>query len=94
MHQQQTAFENVVGKGEIAHSEQFLLFPPCFLLSQVIVSPFVHIFNIIYLYLLLIWKSLKLACVVVLMLYYTIQILNDPGKESFPEHCEKKGQYW
>ena len=47
MHQQQTAFENIVGKGEIARKEQFLLFPQCFLLNQMIVSPFVHIFHII-----------------------------------------------
>ena len=47
MHQQQTAFENIVGKEEIAHNEQFLLFPQCFLLNQIIVSPFVHIFDII-----------------------------------------------
>ena len=46
MHQQQTAFENIVGKGEIARNEQFLLFPQCFLLNQIIVSPFVHIFDI------------------------------------------------
>ena len=46
MHQQQTAFENIVGKEEIAHYEQFLLFSQCFLLSQVIVSSFVHIFDI------------------------------------------------
>ena len=26
-----TPFENNVGKGEIAHNEQFLLFPQCFL---------------------------------------------------------------
>ena len=45
-HQLQTAFENIVGKGEIACSKQFLLFPQCFLLNQVIVSPFVHIFDI------------------------------------------------
>ena len=31
MHQQQTAFENIAGKGEIARNEQFLLFPQCFL---------------------------------------------------------------
>ena len=42
-----TTFENIVGKGEIARNEQFLLFPQCFLLEQVIVSPFVHIFVII-----------------------------------------------
>ena len=33
-------------KGEIAHNEQFLLFPQCFRLNQIIVSPFVHIFDI------------------------------------------------
>ena len=46
MHQQQTAFENIVGKGEIAHNEQFLLFPQCFLLNQMIISPFVCIYDI------------------------------------------------
>ena len=30
MHQQQTAFENIVGKEEIAHNEQFLSFPTMF----------------------------------------------------------------
>ena len=47
MHQQQTAFENTVGKGETACKKQFLLFPQCFQLNQIIVSPFVHIFDII-----------------------------------------------
>ena len=37
-------------KGEIARDEQFLLFPQCFLLNQVIVSPFVYIFDIISLF--------------------------------------------
>ena len=46
-HQQQTAFENIVGKEEIACNDQFLIFPQCFLLNQIIVSPFVHIFDII-----------------------------------------------
>ena len=46
-HQQQTAFENIVGKGEITRSEQFLLFPQRFLLNQIIVSAFVHILDII-----------------------------------------------
>ena len=50
MHHQQTAFENIVGKGKIAHNEQFLLFPQCFLLTQVTVSPFLHIFDIISLF--------------------------------------------
>ena len=47
MHQQLTAFENIVGKEEIAHNEQFLLFPQCFLLNPKTVSPFVNIFDII-----------------------------------------------
>ena len=50
MRQQQTAFQNIMEKGEIARNEQFLLFPQCFLLNQVIVSPFFHIFDIIYLF--------------------------------------------
>ena len=44
MHQQQTAFENIEGKGEIARNKQFLHFPQCFLLNQILVSPFVHFF--------------------------------------------------
>ena len=47
MHQQQITFEIIVGNGEIAHNEQFLLFPQCFLLNQITVSPFVHVFDII-----------------------------------------------
>ena len=50
MHQQQTAFENIVKKGEIACNEQFLLFLQCFLLNQTTVSTFVHIFDIISLF--------------------------------------------
>ena len=50
MYQKQTAFENIVGKGEIARNEQFLLFPQFFLLNQITVSPFVHIFDIISLF--------------------------------------------
>ena len=46
MHQQQTALENIVGKEEIAHTEQFLLFPQCFLLNQKIVSLSVNVFDI------------------------------------------------
>ena len=49
-HQHKTAFENILGKEEIARNEQFLLFPQLFLLSQIIVSPFVHIFDIISLF--------------------------------------------
>ena len=45
MHQQQTASENVVEKGETAHNEQFLLWPQCFLLNQIILSPLINIFD-------------------------------------------------
>ena len=34
-----------MGKEEIAHNEQFLLFRQCFLLNQKIVAPFVNIFD-------------------------------------------------
>ena len=50
MHQEWTALENIVGKGEIAHNEQFLLFPQCFLLYQISGSPLVHIFDVKYLF--------------------------------------------
>ena len=50
MHQQQTAFENIVGKEEIARYEQFLLFPQCFLLNQINYMPFVYIFDIMFLF--------------------------------------------
>ena len=46
MHQQHTAFENIVGKEEIARNEQFLLFSQCFQLNQKISSQFVNIFDI------------------------------------------------
>ena len=39
-----------MGKGEIARNEQFLLLPQCFLLNQIIVFSFVHIFDIISLF--------------------------------------------
>ena len=39
-----------MGNGEIARNEQFLLFPRCFLLNQIILSPTVHIFDIISLF--------------------------------------------
>ena len=61
MYQQQTAFENIVGKEEIACNTQFLFFPQCFLLNQKIVSPFINIFDIISLFAAE-FKSLKLAC--------------------------------
>ena len=50
MHQQQTAFDNIVEKEQIARNEQFLLFPQCFLLNQKIVSRFVNIYDMISLF--------------------------------------------
>ena len=61
MHKQQRAFENIVGKEEIAPNEQLLLFPQGFLLNYIIVpylsifltsylSLSVHIFDIIVLF--------------------------------------------
>ena len=50
MHQHQTAFENIVGKEEIAGNEQFLLFPQYFLLNQKFVSSFVNINEMISLF--------------------------------------------
>ena len=49
-HRQQTPFENIVRKEEIARHEQFLLFPQCFLLNQKIKSPFLNIYGIISLF--------------------------------------------
>ena len=43
-------FLKIVGKGEITRNEQFLLFPQCFLLDRIILSPFVHIFAIVSLF--------------------------------------------
>ena len=50
MHQQQIAFENIVGKEEIARNKQFLLFPQCFLLNQIIVPHLSIFFDITFLF--------------------------------------------
>ena len=39
-----------MGKGEIARNEQFLLFQQFFPLIQIIVSPLIHVFAIIFLF--------------------------------------------
>ena len=44
------AFENNVGKKEIARNEQFHLFPQCFLFNQKILSPFVNVSDVISLF--------------------------------------------
>ena len=78
MHQHKTAFENIVGKGEIAPNEQFLLFPQCFILNQIIVSSFVHIFDIISLFAAE-SEDLKIGISGKgLTLYHTITTFNDP----------------
>ena len=55
-----TAVENIAGKEEIARNEQFLLFPQCFLLNRIFV-PHLSIFLTRNVYLLLNWKTPKLA---------------------------------
>ena len=50
MHQQQTAFENIVGKEEFACNEQFLLFPQCFSTQSENCFPLCQYFDIISLY--------------------------------------------
>ena len=43
-----TACKNILGKGEVASNKHFLHFPHlCFVLNQIIVSPFVHISDIV-----------------------------------------------
>ena len=64
MYQQPTAFGNVVGKEEIARNKRFLLFPQLFLLNQIIVSPFVHILDIVSLFSAELEESPKLAYVI------------------------------
>ena len=53
-------FENSVGKGEIGHNEQFLLFPQCFLSVWRTFCHFYHIWNCC-LQTLWIWKCLKVV---------------------------------
>ena len=85
MHQRQTAFENTVGKGDIARNKQFLHFPKCFLLSQIIVSPFVHIFDIIHVSLFaVVFEKPKIGISGKgLTLYHTIPTLNPFQNDKF-----------
>ena len=71
------AFENMVGKGEIARNEQFLLFPHCFLLNQIMVSPLVHMFDIMSLFAAEFWKTPKLA--------YEVKVKHTDYKENTVE---------
>ena len=54
---QYKSFENTVGKGEIAHNEQFLLFPQCFLPFWRTFNHFHQVLNC-FLQTLSVWKSL------------------------------------
>ena len=71
-----------MGKGEIARNEQFLLFPQCFVLNQIIVSPFVHILDIIPLF----TAELEAPKIGIsgkgLGLYSMIPGFNDPREEA------------
>ena len=49
-HLQQTTFENIVAKGEIAHDEQFFLCPQCFILYLTIKLSFMEIFQVFVIY--------------------------------------------
>ena len=83
MHQQQTVFGNIVGNGEIACNEQFLLFPQCFLLNQIIVSPFLHIFDIISLFAAEMEEPKIIISGKGLTLCHAIQLFNDPKRKGF-----------
>ena len=52
------AYENTVGKREIAHNEPFLLFPQCFLPVWITVFHFREIWNC-HMQTLSVWKSLE-----------------------------------
>ena len=93
MHQQQTAFENIVGKGEIARNEQFLLFPQCFILNQIIVSPFVHNFDVISLFSAEFEESEIGISGKGLTLHYT-QLLMLLGKKPFENIVGKRKKCW
>ena len=88
------SFKNTVGKGEIVHNEQFLLFSQCFLPIWRTFCHFHQIWNC-HLQTLLVWKSLK--CGVwerfkdlssILLLHFTAHSrlnFNDPYK-PFPNN--------
>ena len=90
MNQQQTAFENIVGKEEITLNKQFLLFPQSFLLCQIIVSPFVHIFDIITLFA----AELEQPKIDIsgkgLTHSHRATPFDTPGKQAFRKHCGKR----
>ena len=77
---QYKSFKNTVGKGEISHNEQFLLFPQCFLVVLRIFCHFLSTENWC-LQTCTVWKSLDFFWKGS-RLYHTILPLNDPEKEA------------
>ena len=69
---QYKSFENTVGKGEIARSEQFLLFPQCFLPVWRTLFHFIKV-EINRLQTLSVWKGLN---------FVVWGRVNDPQKEA------------
>ena len=84
-HQQKTAFENIVGKVEIARNEQFLFFPQCFQLNQITVSPFVHILDIISLFDVE-WEETKIGLLGEELSIVCCKIVEGNYKESTHDH--------
>ena len=93
---QYKSFENTVGKGEIAHTEQFLLFQQCCLLVWRTFCHFLQTCNCC-LQTLSDWKILKFVIwekVKRLTLYHTIPPFNNPKEEGFGKHCGKRRKCW
>ena len=93
---QYKSFENTVGKGEIAHTEQFLLFQQCCLLVWRTFCHFLQTCNcclqnsfgledskVCH------WEKVKR-----LTLYHTIPPFNNPKKKGFGKHCGKRRKCW
>ena len=87
MHLQFKSFENTVGKGEIAHNEQFLLSPFCFLNFWRTLYHFHQILNCI-LQTLSFWKSFKFCCL--LTLSQTNHFFYIFSVQIFRKHCGKR----
>ena len=85
-------FENIVGKGENAGNQHFLLFPQCFLPFLTQISVFhLHLssakaFNLNQCKNLLFCRELTL--------YHTIPTFNDLREVAFSKHCEKRRKCW
>ena len=86
---QYKSFVNTMGKGEIALTEQFLLFPHCFLPVWRTFCHFHQIQNC-YLQALSVWKSLKsVFWERVKTFHHTVVTFNDHEEEAFRKLCWK-----